>query len=110
MDEKSQSAFNFMDSSTSPDYQFSSGTVSLVSLQCSVAQGSFSYGTCPATLADYHWGSTTLFASHKIDPGTWGSQSKFHTSYLLAAPSSKIALIADYAVSYGRYQLEFDFV
>jgi photosystem II stability/assembly factor-like uncharacterized protein len=88
--------------STSPDFRLSKGVVSLISLHC--APGVVS-GACPATLSEYHWGATTPFSSHRVAYLGAGSTGTPATAYLLAAPTSATALVAEGATSGGPYSL-----
>jgi hypothetical protein len=81
--------------STSPDFRISNGVVSLVSLDCTASRDSQTYGTCPAELAEYHWGATTPFESHSVPYIGGGSKGIFHSAYLMAAPSAATALVAE---------------
>jgi photosystem II stability/assembly factor-like uncharacterized protein len=90
------------DASTSPDFRVSNGVVSLVSLGCTVAT---SNGACPATLSEYRWGATSPFSSHRVRYLGPGSKSSSASTYLLAAPTEKSALVAEGATPGGPYSL-----
>ncbi len=87
--------------STSPDFRVSNGAVSLVSLHCGADQVT---GACPATLSEYRWGATTPFSSHRVLYLGVGSKGRPATAYLLAAPSSRTALLAE-GTGGGPYSL-----
>ncbi len=80
------------DASTSPDFRVSEGTLSLLTLDCTIAS---SNGACPATLSEYHWGATMPFTSRRV--GLVGPDPKTSSAdtYLLEAPSATTALVAE---------------
>jgi hypothetical protein len=81
--------------STSPDFRFSNGVVSLLSLKCSVSVDLRTDGTCPATLSEYRWGARQPFSTHTVANSGAGVGGRQHSSYLIAAPSATTALVAE---------------
>jgi hypothetical protein len=77
--------------STSPDYRFSQGVVSLVSLQCPT-RNTF---PCPTTLSEYRWGASQPFSVHAVANVGVGPGETLFSDYLIAAPSAEVALVAE---------------
>jgi hypothetical protein len=87
--------------STSPDFRVSHGVLTLVSLGCTLAT---SNGPCPATLSEYHWGSTTPCTSHRVSYVGPAPNASTAQTFLLAAPSAETALVAEGEASAGWFR------
>ncbi len=95
----------FADASTSPDFRFASGVLTLVSLKCSTGVALRTYGNCPPELSQYRWGDRRAYSIHGIgDLATSATTNQFST-FLLAAPTKKVALVASQSGPSGSLAL-----